>query len=65
MRKDLFHMSEKKSIHPIIPIIIIPTAGFILLNLSFLLAAGIRVGIHLLINTSIDNPQDGFLSYHI
>lgn len=49
-------MSEKKSIHPIIPIIVIPIVGFVLLNLSFLLAAGVRVGIHLLINAIIDNP---------
>lgn len=41
-------MSDEKRINPIFAIIIIPVAGFVLLNLSFLIAAGTTFCIHFL-----------------
>ncbi|MCR3956254.1 MAG: hypothetical protein NUK57_08130 [Gudongella sp.] len=41
-------MSDEKRINPIFAIIIIPVAGFVLLNLSFLIAAGTTFCLHFL-----------------
>ena len=42
-------MSNENRINPIFAIIIIPIAGFVLLNLSFLIAAGTRFCLNLLL----------------
>lgn len=49
-------MSEKKALNPLIPILLIPILGFILLNLTFLFAAGFRIGIYLITNRLVNEP---------
>lgn len=52
--KEVITVSTDKKISPILAIIIIPVAGFVLLNLSFLIAAGTRFCLALM-----DAPQGG------